>query len=376
MNQQTSTVDPEALVSYLKARQWRPVATWRGTTVWGREPESDQVLIPDEPHSASGRRLLRRAVLELAEIEARSPEILLAELAQPQTDVQRFRLLPSSPSGTIPISHGRRAIDAIYSILRDAGRNAFEGPKLYHRDKPESSVNQFLDRVHLTLTEPGSYVFTTKIATSAQPDDFPKENHFDPDGQHPQRPSDHQVVLDLQTAVVNAHRVAAVLADSGRINNPSEQGISANLCKALADLSGEDRKHQFEISFSWGEGDEERPNGVPLHFTEGMASALHGFGSRLERLARTGPAVVEGTVAALRIEENSLRRRIQVKGTARRLDGSEEEMSLWVFVSDEDYGRAFNTQQTGRTVRIEGHIVAEHGGYRMHLGSSRFTVPD
>ncbi|GAA2170580.1 MULTISPECIES: hypothetical protein [Glycomyces] len=372
MHEPSFQVDPEAFVSYLRAREWHPVATWRGTTVWERGPESDQLFVPEEPHSRSGKRLLARALYELAASEDRRADLVLADLAQPRADIQRFRLLPPTPSGSIPIAYGHKAISAIYEVLRDAGRNAFEGPRMYHRDKAAEPVNAFLNRVELGLTEPGSYIFTTRFSGA---DPARQESLFESMEPSSRLPSDHEVAIGLQSAVFRAHEVAKTLAENGSINNPSEQGISSNLCKALSDLSGDERRHAFEISFNSGFGDADLMASPALHFSSLMARKLHGFGNRLERLARTGKAVVKGKVIGLHLEDGTRRRRIQIKGTAYREEGPEE-MSLWAFVSEDDYSRAIDAHRHAKGVSIEGDIVAENGGYRMHVGSSRLSIPD
>ncbi|WP_112133732.1 hypothetical protein [Glycomyces dulcitolivorans] len=373
MDEQYQRVDPEVLVSYLKAQRWNAVATWRGTTVWERGPESDQVLLPQEPHSPSGQKLLSRAVGDIAVIEDRPVSTLLAELAQPRADTQRFRLLPATPSGTIPLSHGRKAIEAIYQVLRDGARTAFEGPSLFHRERPNEAVGALLDRVQLCLTEPGSYIFATKICEPPSTSEDSLANLLAELVPEPEGPSDHQVAVDLQAAVVKAHGVATTLAENGRIPNPAEQGVSGNLCKALSDLGGEDRSRPFDIAFTWGFGHTRQPASVPLHFTDRMAAELHTFGMRLERLSRTGPAVVRGRVISLHIEELTNRRRIQIKGVASRED-EQEELTLWVFITEEDFELAVAAHRDNRNVQVEGEIVHENGGYRMHLGRDRFNT--
>lgn len=376
MADRQSPVSPDIFAMYLESQHWIPVATWRGTTVWEqRDSGATQLLLPIEPENESGQKLLTQAVEQLAAVEERTVDRLLVDLRQPQADTQRFRLLPTTPSGTIPIPHARKAIEAIYGVLRDAGRSAYEGPSLYHRDQPEEPVKEFLDRVQLCLTEPGSYVFATRIC---EPAPFPmriraaKFNGLESDAS---RPSGHQIAVGLQEAVVKAHGVAKILVDNGRIDNPTEQGISSNLCEALADLSGEERNREFEISFAWGFGNERNVPTEPLQFTDQMAIELHRFGSQLKRLARIGHAVVEGRVLGLHIEDSTQRHRIQVKGVARRNNGGED-MKLWAYVSEQDYDRAFTAHRESRSIRIEGEIKDERGGLRMHVVSGRFHVMD
>jgi hypothetical protein len=336
-------------------------------------------MLPDEPHSPSGRRLLHQALVELAATEERSTDRLLADLARPRVDVQRFRLQPHTPSGTIPLSHGRKAVEAIYRVLRDAGRNAIEGPRLYHRNKPVNAVQDFLDRVQLNLTEPGSYIFSTSIGEGTSVLKRAIEYDDEIASLIPETDevvevlSDHQIAVNLQSMVTKAHDVAARLAEGANISNPSDQGISSNLCIAIAELGGENRDYPFEIGFNWGFGHGDPLSSSSVQFTEPMADCLHSFGKRLEQLARSGPAVVEGKVIGLHTEDRLLRRRIQVKGIANR-EGEQEDMTLWVFVSEHDYGRAIEAHRNGLRVQVEGQITAERGGYRMYLGSSRFRM--
>ncbi|MEU6250461.1 hypothetical protein [Glycomyces sp. NPDC047010] len=379
MDESNLQVEPNVLISYLTSRRWQPVATWRGTTVWEQGPESDQLMLPDEPYSSSGRRLLHQALAELAATEERSPDRLLADLARPRVDVQRFRLQPHTPSGTIPLSHGRKAVEAIYRVLRDAGRNAIEGPRLYHKNKPVNAVQDFLDRVQLNLTLPGSYIFSTSIGERNSARERIKEYADNTGSPIPvldevvEVPSDHEIAVNLQSMVTKAHDVAEKLAEGVIISNPSDLGVSSNLCLAIAELGGESRDYPFEISFDWGFGHDNAPSSSSVPFTELMADCLHSFGKRLEQLARSGPALVEGKVIGLHTEDQLFRRRIQVKGIADR-EGEREDMTLWVFVSEQDYGRAIDAHRNGLRVQVEGRVTAERGGYRMYSDSSRFRL--
>lgn len=374
MTNRQSAVSPDAFAMYLESRRWTPVATWRGTTVWEqRGLAAGQLLLPIEPENETGRSLIAQAVQQLAALEERSVDRLLADLCEPQADTQRFRLLPTTPSGTIPITHARKAIEAIYGVLRDASRSVYEGPSLYRQDKLEEPVKELLTRVQLCLTEPGSYVFATKILERENPSAEGPEGLFELRELNIPRLSGHQVSKGVQESIAKAHDVAQILVENGRIDNPTEQGISSNLCESLADLSGEDRSRGFEISFEWGFG--QRPNlpTEPLHFTDRMAIELQRFGSRLRRLARIGQVIVEGKVDGLQIEDPGRKHRIHIKGIAQRGD-SREAFKIWAFVSEEDYDRAFSAHRENRPVRIEGEIRDERGGLRLHPNPGNFRV--
>ncbi|MDN3243420.1 hypothetical protein [Glycomyces tritici] len=374
MTDRQQSISPEHFSSYLRSRSWRPVDTWRGMVVWERDvPESDQVLVPAEGDERSVRRLLKRAIVDLAAVEERPLEDLLSELEAPDADTQRFRLFPPTPSGTIPFIDGRKAIDAIYHLLRDSGRNVDEGHKLLYQDRASEPVYRFLDRVQLGLTAPGSYIFTTSIAKAARTDGdqsalFELEAATDTAAL-----SDHEIVVRLHGAVNQAHAVAKKLLERREISDLAEVGLSANFCKALGDLGGSNHDRPFEIDFDWGFGRAQSPPGSALRFTDRMAAKIHDFGVRLEELAKTGSAVIEGKVIGLYTEEAGYRRRVQIKG---RIQAGEEQYdgTLWAFVTESDYDRAIEAHRASEPVRAQGELHLENSSLRLYLGSDGFEV--
>jgi hypothetical protein len=258
-------------------------------------------------------------------------------------------------------------------VLRDASRSVHEGPSLYRQDQPDEPVKELLNRVQLHLTEPGSYIFTTRILALEPPIEDSPEALFELGELDLPRLSGRQVSLSLRESVAKAHKVAKVLVETGMIDDPTEQGLSSNFCESLSELSGEYRRSGFEVGFEWGFGEQQNPPIETLHFTEEMADELQRFGTRLRRLARIGPAVVEGKVDGLKIEDPGRRHRIHVKGTARR-GGDTEACRIWAFVSEDDYDRAFAAHRENRSIQIEGEIRDERGGLRLHSSTGLFRV--
>jgi hypothetical protein len=375
MNNRQPSISTEIFSSYLKARRWTPVSIWRGMVVWERdEPDADQVLVPAEGDYRTVERLLRRAMVDLAEAEDRPLDQLVTDLEAPEADTQRFRLFPSTPSGTIPFNDGRRAVDAIFHVLRDSGWNIEEGHKILYQDRAPESVYRFLDRVQLGLSEPGSYVFTTRTPGRSAVVESSESALFDFDDltDDPQL-SDHEVVVRLHEAVSMARSVAGALVENRSLGDPTEVGLSANFCKALAELGGPHHDREIEIGFEWGFGHRTALPATSVRFTDRMTAKIHELGARLEELAKTGAAAVEGRIIGLAREEAGQRYRVQVKGRVIAGQG-EYDGTLWVFVTESDYDRAIEAHRGGDVVRAEGELQMERGGLRLYLRLNRLEV--
>lgn len=409
MDEQQLSISPDTFESYLKRRSWTPVATWRGMMVWERTGhEADQVLVPIERNGYAVRKLLQRAVVDLAAAEERALDELLAELESPNVDTQTFRLFPSTPSGTIPFTEGRKAIEAIYQLLRDAGRNVHEGHKLLYQHRASEPVYRFIDRVQLGLTAPGSYVFTTRTPGSAGTSDSRQTplSDLDDEADHAVL-ADHNIVRRLYEAVWRAHSVAETLIERRDIDDPAATGLSANFCKALAELGGSDHDRSFEIGFQWGFGHRTALPDSSVRFTELMTAKIHEFGVRLEGLAETGNDAIEGNIIALSREEVGLRRRAQIKGPEELVETGNATVEgkviglfteeaghrrraqikgrihtgqgkhdgvIWVFVTDRDYDRAISAHRADHWVTAQGDLRLENNSLRLYLGSNSLEV--
>lgn len=411
MDEQQLSISPDTFESYLKRRSWTPVATWRGMMVWERPGhEADQVLVPIERNGRAVRKLLQRAVVDLAAAEERALDELLAELESPNADTQTFRLFPSTPSGTIPFTEGRKAIEAIYQLLRDAGRNVYEGHKLLYQHRASEPVYRFIDRVQLGLTAPGSYVFTTSTPGSANASDSRQTSLSGLDDEADNAVlADHDIVRRLYEAVGRAHSVAETLIERRDIDDPAATGLSANFCKALAELGGPNHDRSFEIGFQWGFGHRTALPDSSVQFTKLMTAKIHEFGVRLEGLAETEHAAIEGEVIILSREEVGLRRRARIKGLEElaetgnaivegkviglfteevghrcraqikgRVQTSQGQYdgTIWAFVTEEDYDRAIGAHRSEQQVRAEGELRLENNSLRLYLGSNRLETLD
>jgi hypothetical protein len=151
-----------------------------------------------------------------------------------------------------------------------------------------------------------------------------------------------------------------------------QQGVSANLCRALADLGGVRRNQRFEIGFTWARGLPGQEMAGPASFTPSMVVVLENAGQELEHLAKSGQGRITGQVENLYLSPGE-QPRIKVVGDLVYESGSHlPRRSLWVTVSMEQYDQAYDAQRQGWLIDVEGRLHTTQRRLEMH--PSRFEV--
>ena len=376
-------IDPSELSGYLVSRGWRREGIWRGAGVWELE-SSGRLLIPDHREYQDDGELLAEAVRKLAGYEERPEQELLLDIAEPMVDSQYFRTHPEVPSGIIPLPSGVKALNGVHVLMSTAARTVEEGPRLLFEGRRSGPVENFLQRVMLGAARPGSYVLTARVPVTApgQPQLSLWENGK-ADGAAGIRPagiSGRAVLLRLFQAV-GAARVAAGQVIDRRaterqerldvFDDSVEQGVSANLCRALGDLGGSSKDRPFEIGFAWARGLPAQEPGEPIAFTGPMAAILSRAGDELERLAKSGHARIIGEVETLNMRAGE-EPRIKIVGEFLSDAREPYRRALWVIVSRGQYDQAIEAQRVGSRIDAEGRMVTVHR--RRELQPERFEI--
>ena len=374
MAEPSMVIEPAELNGYLASRGWRREGSWRGAGVWELE-SSGRLLVPDLIEFPDDNELLVEAVRKLAGIESRSQREVLLDVAEPMVDSQFFRTHPETPSGTIPLPSGVKALNGVHLLMSTAARTAEEGPRLLFEGRRSSTVEEFLQRVILGAARPGSYVFTARVPAVA------------PAGaQRTLWEGDKaliagRAVLEQLCHAVGAARSAASEVIAQRVQEGRERldvfdervelGVSANLCRALGDLGGSARDKPFEIGFSWARGLPSQESTEPIAFTGPMPAVLSRAADELERMAKSGHARIVGKVEILSMRDGE-EPRIKLIGDF-WADGREAyQRALWVIVSRSQYDEAIEAQRAGWLIDAEGRMITAKR--RREMRPARFEI--
>ena len=239
---------PLDVVAYLRSEGWVLAGYYaESATVWKRQAQ--QVLLPQDSSFADYPRRLAEILDTLAEVENRSQLEIVRDLATATSDVVRVRV--SSPlvtDGSLALEEGVMLFENTKDILLSAARAAV-APRAYFRSRLPGPADEYMRKVRLGQTEHGSYVVT--MVCPASPELQPTNPTLVP---VVDEPFDRRVTRTLAGALqkaATAAREAGLRQDMEPFTSAVRDGVSSNLCNALAEIGGRMEEGQVEVSFSW-----------------------------------------------------------------------------------------------------------------------------
>ncbi|MBP2326186.1 hypothetical protein JOF56_006571 [Kibdelosporangium banguiense] len=332
----TQTPKVEDVLDYLRAHGWTMTGSWRNATVWSLR-EFD-VLVPPTDAVADRPGRLRELVQCVAESEGRTPRMVRRDIALPAVDVVSYRARDTTESVTLPT--GMRSLRAARDLVVACAREVVV--------ETSQTVGTLLERSFLSLSEE---VFGVDIA-------LPYEE------------------LGRRTALRVLRSSTTVLKavgspDEDAFEQVFREGVSKDVCVALADLAGQDRRGSFELGFRWSRRAPLKDQAV--EFPAGVGRRIRAAGKRTEPPAEDAVGVVEGPVHSLSDDENGERWRIGVRGVL-QIDGTASGRRRLVPVwlrSAQDYDAALVAHREGNPVRAQGAITNTRG---VTAADNGFTV--
>lgn len=340
------------IASYLAGTGWaRDPRGWRGASIW-QHPDDYEVLVPAQDGMGDGDRRVREILRCLSAVEDRPMDDIALEISRPQLDRQFFRTFPAGhDSGYISLFSGLQAVQSIRNILGTAVRTVLQGPHFAFMGRAPGAVGDVLRAAELGPSRAGSYVVEVRLASDM--------TVRAPGGQE----VDGRAVLTQMLEAVSTARSAVVADTPAAFDDTVTAGVSADLCKALSDLSGSGRNEPFEISFLWGRL---QPLDMPSHtlaFPATSGSLLQAAAARLRGMNASGPATLTGIVEGLHDDAaGGDRWRIKVRGELRTAHVERARRAVWVRLAGQSaYDRAITAHRQRRVIIAEGELSSTTG---------------
>jgi hypothetical protein len=246
---------PSSVSGYLRSIGWSPIdasdawARWQ-LTIDGRELI---LTVPLRGHAPDYRRRFMELVDDLRRLENRPTEQIVRDIRSSGSDVIRIRLRGASDSGRIAIEHGARAFQRARDLLLAAACAAVDKRPIYSRRKPARAM-EYLNRTKFGPTEAGSFVLTIESSVPPQLATSSKPAQQDESGNEPE-PFERSVCLALARATTAARSIVdqiSVTSSMATVVAGVQQGVSSNLCEALAGLIDDAGIPQsVEMGFRW-----------------------------------------------------------------------------------------------------------------------------
>ncbi|MEV6175269.1 hypothetical protein AB0L99_44685 [Streptomyces sp. NPDC051954] len=340
------------IASYLAETGWeRDPQGWRGASVW-QHPGDYEVLVPARDGMGDNERRVREILRCVSALEDRPADDIALEIARPQLDRQSFRTFPTGHDpGYTSLHSGTQTVLGVRSILTAAARTAVQGPHFAFAGRAPGVVADLLRAAELGPSRAGSYIVEIRVAADV--------TARSPSGEEV---TGRTVLVQMLEAVSAAQ--AAVTADApAAFDETVTAGVSADLCKALSDLSGSDRGEPFEITFRWARS---QPLDAPSHvvaFPEASGSLLSAAAKRLGGLNAVGDATVSGVVEGLHDDAaGNDRWRIKVRGELSTEHAELVRRAVWVRLPDQaSYDRAITAHRGRQVITVTGELSSTTG---------------
>lgn len=340
-----STLTPEALSRYLSSTGWAPEQRLERATLWSRrEDDGDfQVLVPGDQHLRDYASRVSDFLTTVAAVEERPIRLLLDDLETTGADTLSFRLLPSGPSGTIPLFNAVDALAGVRELVVSSTYALMSEQRMLVQGRRPDAALDFARTVRLGTPRAGSWAIAAQLAV-------PRVD----DGADP--PLARRVSLQMHRAVracFAASGEAQREFDLGLFLRRTSEGVSANVCDALAKLGRDDVP--YDVRFNWAV---QLPSSVParsFRFSARRIEVLRTAAEQLKVAVPDGEVTVEGQVSKLRrdIGEGG---QATVRGPISTVYGSSER-SVRVLLPDVLYQRLVDAHGRRQHVRVTGTAV-------------------
>lgn len=247
-----AAVRPLDLSAYLRARGWRPRFGETDLAEWELDTKDGvvEVAVPKHPRWRDYARRAREVIAELSRVEGRSELLIVQDIAQTLRDVVRLRtVIEGRTDGTIPLEDGALLARSARGMMLAAACATHERRRAFHARKPQVAVD-YMKGLSLGQTEIGSFVLTVISPVPpalAQTDMLlgvvPSETNFN-----------RRVTETLTTALAAIRTAAETSVARGGVGAFEEavaQGVSADLCEALALVRECTSVTELELSVGW-----------------------------------------------------------------------------------------------------------------------------
>lgn len=377
-----SSVDPNALFSYLLANGWTEVRRIENELITLRKlnqnGKSYLVWAPMSDEYVDYVPMVAKAIRVISEAENKSEIQLLDDIETAAVgdvlELKTYDVL-NVHSHTLPLADG---IDLLNKARRlaVAGASSAIDKKPVHARRPYQRVSSFVEKLRLGQTERGSYL--VRLIS-------PVQRTLSEGSSQPVLNDTLQAPPFSRRAMIGLIQGLKALKDVAESNQRKRQfqfneyleavsrGVSANLCEAIlyTEETGEAYRHPLEVGITWSyalPGDETLPSEL-IRFEPPLFPYIT---EAAEEFRRRNPeyVVLEGYVKILeRDVENS-----DGSGSIRlitTIDGSSRTVRMQL--GPEDYDLAIEAHKEGSLVSVAG-ILEVRGVFRRLQNPTGFQI--
>ena len=239
-----AAVSPAALSAYARALGWTRDEPWRDVADIYVGDGLPEILVPNTSAIGDFESAVATLIDTFSEVAGQNQLSVFRNLITADRDIIRVRA--TDHDGSLTVNAGADLVCAARDLILAAACSLHD-PKPLYRTGSNKIANDYLQGVRLGQTEHGSFAITLLGPIVSPPIQVSPVNELRVEDQ----PFERQVVYRLVEALSAARRATD---DTNRgmtaaFQHAVDNGVSANLCEALAKLIR--ALSRFEISISW-----------------------------------------------------------------------------------------------------------------------------
>ncbi|MFJ9131424.1 MULTISPECIES: hypothetical protein [unclassified Streptomyces] len=359
MADNTPDFGPEEIRSYLKVTGWAPVSGGDVAELWRLPGPADEVvLVPMKPGAPDFAKRARILIQDLARVGSEDVQTVHDAIATVYNDVTDLRAShPSMSDGSIPLESGYELFVSARR-LRVASAAATIRRQGHFRNFPTRARDQARE-VRLGQTRRGSYIVPI-ISQARSPEDVysPRQDHIDV--QIEETLFDRRVTATMSRALGVLEDMAGAehAPTASEINDSIGEGVSYELCQALAKVVKTESVSALDVAFNWSRV-AAPPPGTPAHveFNHDAIEVVDLVSEQLKTKIYTREHLIYGVVTDLSRHPDDDTGRVGVQTLIQR-----RSRTVWMDLADRDYHAAVHCHDAGIPVRVSGTLTSPPGG--------------
>ena len=355
-------ISPAALVGYVRSFNWVKERSYRDVSDVYVGEGLPEIIVPRTQRIDDYGLVLSRLISVFSRVTELEPQAVYRDLVNADRDVIRVRV-PDVDEDSLLVEQGVGLVSCSRDLLL-ASACSLEERRPVYRAGANHAAMEYLGRVRLGHTEPGSFVVTLlppvvppDVGASAHADD-----EFDLVGSEvpmERRMTSHfaDTLLAVRAAAENT---SAGLREAFALSVAS--GVSANLCDAMSGLIGPFPR--LEVSVSWALTRPVAGGRSAFSFFQDDSPILRAASESFRARGPKHDFHLFGKVGRLAYDEGEDDGRITIRAS---VDGRMQ--SVKALLNWTDYERAIIAHQGGVVLGLEGDL--ERVGRRWHLMNPR-----
>ena len=356
-------ISPASLSAYARLRGWEKAEPYGAHSDVYVAPDLPEVILPRTQRLADYADVAARLIRIFAETADMDESELLRELTIADRDAIRVR---ASGDHTVTVTDGIALIAGARDMISAAARSLFE-PRAAYQGRPAKEVVDYLRKVRLGNVEQGSLVVTLLPPVVPPTVDglrLPLGGERVGSVRHnsnewlEDEPIERQTTWRLADALgATREAMAETIGGVGdAFGNAISRGASANLCKALADMTAPFEALDLSLTWALTRPVPTADTAVRFEFTHQDSCILREAARALrERSVQTNVRLI-ATIEGLKRQGREVALRTQLDGGVR---------AVVAHLTPRDYQRAIDLHKANAEVEVEGDL--ECSGHRRSL---------